>query len=391
MPPCGSGNLSFGTLNRRLISGAAFMPFSKRFTELFGVELPIIQAPMAGSQDAELAIAVAEAGGLGSLPCAMLSSDQVRSSYQNIRQRTVRPVNLNFFCHVTPAVNQDREQRWRELLMAYYAELGVDASANISGPSRMPFDEAMCNVVAELKPAVVSFHFGLPSRQLQARVRSSGARIISSATTVEEARWLQDEGCDAIIAQGLEAGGHRGMFIAKDAASQVGTMSLTPQIVDAVKVPVIAAGGIADARGIVAAFALGASAVQMGTAYLRCPESRVSAAHRRALEEAREDQTVVTNVLTGRPARGIVNRVIRDLGPINPSAPEFPRAASALAPLRAKAEQLGLGDFSPLWSGQSAPMCSDPPAGRLTKMLAAEALALMERLRGNDAAVSLRN
>ena len=219
-------------------------------------------------------------------------------------------------------------------------------------------------------------------------MRAAGSRIISSATTVEEAQWLEAEGCDAVIAQGLEAGGHRGMFLAKDVASQVGTLALTPQIVDAVKIPVIAAGGIGDARGIVAAFALGASAVQIGTAYLRCPESCASAVHRKALEQAREDQTAVTNVITGRPARGIVNRVIRDLGPVNPLAPEFPRAADALAPLRATAEQQGSGDFSPLWSGQSARMCREIPAGQFTRMLASDALALMKKLGGKAAAKS---
>src|SRR5438093_2814729 len=264
------------------------MPFDKRFTDLIGVELPIIQAPMAGSQDTELAIAVSEAGGLGSLPCAMLNADQVRTAYRIIRQRTARPVNLNFFCHRAPAADHDRERRWRELLMPFYVELGIDPSAPVAVPNRRPFDEAMCEIVAELKPAVVSFHFGLPSRHFLDRVRAAGTRIVSSATTVGEARWLESEGCDAVIAQGFEAGGHRGMFLAEDPASQVGTISLTPQIVDAGKIPVVAAGGIADARGIVAAFALGASAVQVGTAYLRCPESRASAVHRQALQGARE-------------------------------------------------------------------------------------------------------
>src|SRR5213594_1879512 len=314
--------------NRSAISlPEVLMAFPKNFTELIGVRLPIIQAPMAGSSDAELVIAVSESGGLGSLPCAMLNAAKVRSAYRHIRQRTTQPVNLNFFCHRVPLVDHERERRWRELLASYYTELGIDPSAPLALPNRKPFDEAMCDV-----------------------------------------------------SQGLEAGGHRGMFLAKDVACQVGTIALTPQIVDAVKVPVIAAGGIADARGIVAAFALGASAVQIGTAYLLCPESRTSAVHRKALDEVREDQTVLTNVITGRPARGIVNRVIRDLGPTNPLVPELPRAADGLAPLRVKAEQQGSGDFSPLWAGQSAAMCRQVPAGELTKRLAAEALALMKRL-----------
>jgi nitronate monooxygenase len=355
------------------------MTFGRRFTELFGIELPIIQAPMAGASDAELAIAVSESGALGSLPCAMLTPEQVRASLARIRQRTQRPVNLNFFCHSAPAPDVPREREWGKRLDRYYAELGI-AGQEAAGPNRMPFDEAMCDAVVELKPSVVSFHFGLPQRALLVRVRASGARIISSATTVAEARWLASEGCDAVVAQGLEAGGHRGMFLATDPASQVGTFALVPQIVDAVQIPVIAAGGIADARGIVAAFALGASAVLLGTAYLRCPEARTSAVLRTALESVRDDSTVITNVITGRPARGIVNRIIRETGPLSSSVPEFPRAADALGPLRARAESVGSGDFSPLWAGQAAPICRDFPAGVLTKTLAQESIRLMKRL-----------
>jgi nitronate monooxygenase len=351
-----------------------------RIHELLGIELPIIQAPMAGSSDAELAIAVAEAGGLGSLPCGMLTPDQVISAVTAIRLRTARPVNLNFFCHRLPAPDPPREERWRALLAPYYAELGIATSAPTEPGNRLPFDDAMCDVVAALRPAVVSFHFGLPASPLLERVRASGARIISSATTVEEARWLAGEGCDAVIAQGFEAGGHRAMFLATDPASQVGTLALVPQMVDAIRTPVIAAGGIADARGVAAAFALGASAVQIGTAYLRCPESRASALHRRALAEAREDRTVLTNVITGRPARGIINRVIREIGPLAPLVPDFPRAAEALAPLRSQAEKNGSADFSTLWAGQAAALGGELPAGALTRMLAGEATRLVQQL-----------
>ncbi len=356
------------------------MTIHQKFTEMFGIKLPILQAPMAGSSDVELAIAVSEAGGLGSLPCAMLTRDQVRASVSQVREQTARPVNLNFFCHRSAAPDPERERSWRERLAGYYAEFGLDSSTAAIVPHRQPFDAAMCEVVADLRPEVVSFNFGLPPKPLLEAVRAAGSRIISSATTVAEAQWLEAEGCDAVIAQGLEAGGHRGMFLATDPLTQVGTFALVPQIVDAVKVPVIAAGGIADARGIVAAFALGASAVQIGTAYLRCPEARTSQVHRKALEIARDDQTVITNVITGRPARGIVNRVIRDIGPINPLAPEFPRAYEPLAPLRVHAEKNGLGDYSPLWAGQAAPMCREIPAGALTKMLFEEAATLMKAL-----------
>src|SRR5450432_2685738 len=286
-------------------------PPSRRVLDLLGVSLPIIQAPMAGSAFSDMAAAVSEAGGLGSLACASLSPEQLRVEWQAIRQRTSRPINLNFFCHPRPAVDAARADRWRRRLDTYYAELGIDVDTRSTAAGREPFDAATCELVCELRPEVVSFHFGLPEPDLLARVRAAGARILSSATTVAEARWLEDRGCDAIIAQGAEAGGHRGMFLTDDVATQVGTIALVPQVVDAVKVPVIAAGGIADARGIVAAFALGAGAVQLGTAYLPCPEARISPAYVRALAEARDDGTAITNVFTGRPARGLVNRLVR--------------------------------------------------------------------------------
>lgn len=345
-----------------------------RLLDLLGVEHPIIQAPMAGSNLHELAAAVSEAGALGSLPCALLGLDQVRAQLAAFRAVTARPINLNFFCHRPPTPLPEREARWRERLAPYYAELGVDPALAVAS-GRAAFDGAACELVEEWRPAVVSFHFGLPDDALVARVRATGAKVLSSATTVDEARWLEDHGCDAIIAQGAEAGGHRGMFLSDDVARQVGTMALVPQVVDAVGVPVIAAGGIGDARGIVAAFALGAAGVQLGTAYLRCPEARVSAAHRRALQGARDDATALTNVFTGRPARGIVNRLMREVGPMSGEAPAFPLAGGAVAPLRAASEAKGEGDFSPLWAGQAAGLGREMPAGELTKKLAAEALA----------------
>jgi nitronate monooxygenase len=351
-----------------------------RFLEIFGVKLPIVQAPMAGSSDAELAVAVSEAGGLGSLPCAMLTPDKVVSEVDAIRRRTSRPLNLNFFCHEPAPADPSRENKWKERLNHYYGEFGIDTSSTTAGPNRTPFDDSMCDAVVGLKPEVVSFHFGLPSNALLDRVRATGTKILSSATTVEESRWLEARGCDAIIAQGFEAGGHRGMFLTSDPATQVGTFALVPQIVDAIRIPVIASGGIADARGIAAALALGASAVQIGTAYLLCPESRASAIHRKALETARDSDTVITNVITGRPARGIVNRMIRDNGPIDSATPVFPRAAEPLAALRSHAEKSGSGDFSPLWAGQAVGMCRAIPAGILTKELARRSIEILKEL-----------
>ena len=341
---------------------------------------------MAGAMDFELAAAVSEAGGLGSLPAAMLTPDQLRDQVAKFRSRTVKPLNVNFFCHAPPTPDPAREARWRERLMPYYREFGLDAAAAPPFAVRAPFDGAFCSVVEETRPEVVSFHFGLPSRELVARVKAAGAVVLSSATTVAEARWLAEHGVDAVIAQGLEAGGHRGMFLIENIAGQVGALALIPQVVDAVDLPVIAAGGIADVRGIVATLALGAAGVQLGTAYLHCPEAKISAPHREALANACADATALTNLISGRPARGIVNRLMHEVGPISDIAPEFPLASGALAPLRAAAEARGLGDFSPLWAGQAAALGRALPAGELTRRLATETLELLRALSGSTAA-----
>jgi nitronate monooxygenase len=343
-----------------------------RFIKLCGVELPIIQAPMAGSALSDMVVAVSQTGGLGSLACALLSVEQARKELENIRARTSRPINANFFCH-QPRDDRAQERNWRQRLDAYYIQLEADSNS-IPQSARAPFEERMCDLVMEFHPEVVSFHFGLPDKNLLRRVRESGAKILSSATSVNEARWLEDQGCDAIIAQGFEAGGHRGMFLTEDVSTQVGTIALVPQVVDAVKVPVIAAGGIADARGILAAFALGAAAVQIGTAYLHCPEAQISPLYSQALKGTRDNETAITNVFTGRPARAIVNRFMREVGPMSDLAPGFPLAAATLAPLRAKSEMAGSADFTPLWSGQAARLSRELPAAELTKQLAAEAL-----------------
>lgn len=335
-----------------------------------GIELPVIQAPMAGVQGSRLAIAVSEAGGLGSLPCAMLGPKALRDELSRIQEETGNPFNVNFFCHTPPEQNPAAELRWREALAPYYAEYEIDVSAIPGGPGRRPFDAEMAELLAEFRPPVVSFHFGLPSPDLLARVRGWGAVVMSSATTVAEARWLEANGADIVIAQGLEAGGHRGMFLSDDLTTQVGTFALLPQIVAAIKLPVIAAGGIVDAAGVAAAFSLGASAVQVGTAYMLCPEATTSALHRDALMSEAAEHTALTNVFSGRPARGIVNRLMRELGPICPLSPGFPLAALAVAPLRAAAELAGSGDFTPLWSGQRARACRSMPAAELTRLLA---------------------
>jgi nitronate monooxygenase len=340
--------------------------------ELLGIELPIIQAPMAGSQGSALAVAVSNAGALGSMPCAMLSLDAVRNELAAIKAQTNKPFNVNFFCHVPPTPNADREAAWRAALAPYYKEYGIDADTIPVGPGRMPFSSEAADVLDEFRPAVVSFHFGLPSAELLARVRTWGSKILSTATTLKEAQWLEAHGVDAIIAQGLEAGGHRGMFLSENLNSQIGTFALLPQMVRAVKLPVIAAGGIADAKGVAAAMALGAAGVQIGTAYLLCPEATTSPVHRAALKSEAARHTALTNLFTGRPARGIANRIMKELGPISTAPPAFPLAAAAIAPLRAQAEGRGSGDFSPLWSGQNASGCKEIPAAELTLQLAAD-------------------
>ena len=359
-----------GTTKRRSPRvGARQRPMTLQ--EFLGIDLPIIQAPMAGVQGSALAVAVSNAGGLGSLPCAMLDLDGIRRELAAIRAQSTKPFNINFFCHAQPQVSVEREGRWRAALAPYYAELSIDAERDCWRPGRLPFDAETADLLSEFRPPVVSFHFGLPSADLVARVRSWGAKILSSATTVDEARWLEAHGADAVIAQGLEAGGHRGLFLTDDLSTQVGTMALVPQIVSAVKVPVIAAGGIADATDVRAAMALGAAGVQVGTAYLLCPEATTSAIHRAALKSEAAHVTAVTNVFTGRPARGIMNRIMRELGPISPAAPAFPLALAAIAPLRAKAESLGSSEFSPLWAGQNTSGCREVPAAVLTRELAA--------------------
>lgn len=344
-------------------------PSSEQLRELLGTCWPLIQAPMAGVQSGALAIAVGRAGALGSLPCAMLSADAMRSELAAIRAAADAPFNVNFFCHTPPQPDALREAAWRAALSPYYAEYGIDAATIPAGPGRNPFTREAADALAEFKPRVVSFHFGLPAPELLARVRAWGAVVLSSATTVDEALWLEAHGADAIIAQGVEAGGHRGMFLSRDLSTQRSTWELLPAIVAAVKVPVIAAGGIANASTVARAMTLGAAGVQVGTAYMLCPEATTSSLHRVALTNTTRE-TALTNLFTGRPARGMVNRLMRELGPINAVAPEFPLATAAIAPLREAAEKAGREDFSPFWSGTDRSGCDQVSAAEITARLA---------------------
>jgi nitronate monooxygenase len=352
----------------------------RRLLDLLGIDIPIVQAPMAGAMDWELAAAVCEAGGLGSLPAGMLTPPQIREQMEKLRSRTTKPVNLNFFCHAPADLNNAREAAWRDRLAPYYREFGIDPTVPVPSSRRAPFNAELCDLVLALEPAVVSFHYGLPDAALVRRIKAMGAKILSSATTTAEARQLAAQGADAVIAQGNEAGGHRGMFLTDDLNSQVGSMALVPQIADAVDIPVVAAGAIGDARGIAAAFALGAAGVQIGTGYLFCAEAKIAPPYRAALAAANQHTTAMTNVFSGRPARAIVNRLMREVGPLSELAPQFPLAAGAVVPLRAKAESAGSGDFSPMLSGQAASLGRAMPAGELTRRLADDALARMRQL-----------
>lgn len=333
----------------------------RRLIDLLGIAAPVLQAPMAGATTPAMAIGAARGGGLGSLACAQYTPDQARAAIAQFRAAVDAPVNLNFFAHTPPAADPARMLAWRARLAPYYVEAGLDPAPPPPAGGRAPFDEAFCALVEDLRPQVVSFHFGLPQAALLDRVRATGAKILSSATTVAEAVWLEANGVDAVIAMGAEAGGHRATFLPGyreaidnrlDTASQPGLFSLLPQVVAAVAVPVIAAGGIAEARGVAAARALGAAGVQVGTAYLFTPEAQIPPAHRAALDEARDDNTMMTDVFTGRPARGVANRLMREVGPIGGNVvPPFPLAGGALLPLRQDGAN---GDFTNLWAGQSA-------------------------------------
>ncbi len=348
--------------------------------DLLGVEHPIVQAPMAGSNGVAMAVAAAEAGALGSLPCGMLTPDEIRDQVEAFRQRSDRPLHLNFFTHRAPADDPEEQKAWRRSLAGYYAEYGIDPESGSTAPSRSPFDEARCRLVEDFRPEVVSFHFGLPEAGLLARVKAAGCKVLSSATSVAEARWLEAHGVDAVIAQGNEAGGHRGIFLDGSLATQPGTFALVPQVADAIALPVIAAGGIGDGRGIAAAFALGAAGVSIGTGFLLAPEALSSKLHQAAVATAGDQSTAVTNLLSGRPARGVMNRLMRELGPLSDAAPAFPTAGGALAPLKAAAEARGEDSFSILWAGQSVALARRESTAEIIERLVRDASARLSGL-----------
>ena len=349
------------------------MTSNNHWMEALGLRWPVVQAPMAGSQGAGLAVAVSQAGGLGSLPAATLSREALDAALQTL-QASGLPYNVNAFAHGEPAYDAAREAAWLAALQPLAQQWGVALPTGPAQAARQPFSQAVLDVLARYKPPVVSFHFGLPKPEWVQAIKAWGGQVWSSATTVDEGLWLQAHGCDVVVAQGLEAGGHRGHFLRADLQDQMGLMSLLPQLVAALQVPVLAAGGVVNAAGVQAAKRLGAAGVQVGTAYLYCPEATVHPLHKVALQSARAGHTQLTNLFTGRPARGIVNGLMQALDgqgteALLGMAPAFPLATHALVPLRVAAEAQGRDDFTPLWAGQSATLCQPQSAAELTLQL----------------------
>ncbi|WP_372799393.1 NAD(P)H-dependent flavin oxidoreductase [Litorivivens sp.] len=339
--------------------------------QALGLSAPVIQAPMAGVQGVDLAAAVSNSGGLGSLPCAMLSGEALEHALIKLRSLTSKPVNLNFFCHKEKTESAARYAQWLNLLSPFFNEYGIDPATLPGGAQRQPFSQVIADLVEPHQPQVVSFHFGLPAAGLLDRVKRWGAMVLSSATTLDEALWLEQQGADAVIAQGLEAGGHRGHFLRADLKGQLKTAELVERCVKHLSIPVIAAGGIARPDDLVVMKQAGAAGVQLGSAYLLAAEATTGQLHRQVLQSERRAVTAITNLYTGRPARGIVTRLMESLGPMNNSAPAFPLAANAISALRAQAEQRADSSFTPLWCGENACPASDSAQAITQRFMAA--------------------
>lgn len=345
-------------------------------TDLLSIEHPIIQAPMAAASTPALAAAVSNAGGLGSLGCALQTADAFSKDVRATQKATNHPIHVNFFVHEEPRSEPAREANAKALLQPYYDEMELGPVPDAKA-THFPFNRAMLDTVLEVRPQIISFHFGLPDADIISAIKQAGMTLLSSATSVREAIDLEQRGVDAIIAQGWEAGGHRGTYLSSFEGARVGTMSLIPQVVDAVSLPVIAAGGIADGRGIAAAFALGASGVQMGTAFLTCEEAGIPQVHKDILMDANDDDTRISKAFSGRPARSIVNRYIEDMAPHEDNLPDFPLVNTMTGPLRKASAQAGMGDFMSLWSGQSVGLNRRMPASELFEKLVEEARAAL--------------
>ncbi len=345
---------------------------SPSLVQSLGLTVPLVQAPMAGTSTPALAAAVSNAGALGSLGIAALNADQARAVILDTRARTDRPFNVNVFCH-QPALRDDaREAAWLRHLAPLFTGLGGEVPSTLrEGYTSYPNDEATQRMLLETRPAVVSFHFGLPAHEWIAALRDAGIVTIATATNLQEAQAIEAAGVDAIVAQGIEAGGHRGVFDVDAPDEQLSTLVLTRLLVTHTSLPIIAAGGIMDGRGVRAALAAGAVAAQLGTAFVTCPESAASEAYRANLVSDRATRTLVTRAISGRPARGLVNRFIEWCEmPGSPVSPSYPLPFDAAKQLFALAAASEAGrEFAAHWAGQGAPLVRPMPAADLVRLL----------------------
>ena len=348
------------------------MNLSNKLTELLDVDYPIVQAPMGGESTPEMAIAVSNAGGLGGLGCSSMSLRDIEESVKKIRAGTNRSFNLNFFTHPVPQQNPDTNAKTRARLEPFYNELGITDIPTRGKDPYGTFTEEKLNLMLDLRPKVVSFHFGLPADGMVQTLQEAGIIIMCSATTVEEAVWLDEAGVDVIIAQGWEAGGHRGTFCVSHEDFGVGTLALVPQMVDAVNKPVIASGGIADGRGIAATFILGAMGVQLGTAFLSCPEANISDSWREALSNASDADTRLTPAFSGRPARAKNNRYIETMSQVRSDLPDFPTMYDFSGPLEQACLDGNANGLEFFLYGQAASLNRLLPAADLVELLVEE-------------------
>ncbi len=349
------------------------------FTKALNIKYPIIQAPMASAASIELASEVSNAGGLGSLGLSYHKIENILPDYKKILSKTNHSINLNFMTHKEPSKNDIKAKKYMNEVKKYYEEYKVAEIPNLINTTET-FNKEHLELLLEMNPKIVSFHFGLPQQDYIQSIKNQNIYIISSATTVKEAKILEDSGADAIIAQGYEAGGHRGTFASSYKEGEIGLFSLLPQVVEATSVPVIAAGGIANGKGIAAALMLGAQGVQIGTAFLSCPEASVHPLWKDAISNASTRDTRITSAFTGRPARGIVNRLVIDMENKNDIIPDFPTVGSVIKPLANIAATNGKDDFLSLWAGQSAPMNRNISASELIELLAEETSLIFNNL-----------
>lgn len=351
----------------------------KRLLELLDIQHPIIQAPMAGASTPQMASSAANAGCVGSLGCAMMDAQTYTNTYNTTRALTNGALNMNFFCHVEPEIDPEKIANATARLKTYYSELGIDEMPQPK-PTHFPFGGEIADAVISSAPKVVSFHFGLPDEAYVKALKQKGVVILCSATTAAEAKDLEAKGVDVVIAQGWEAGGHHGFYL-RDKTAGIGTLALVPQIVDAVNLPVVAAGGIADGRGIAAALALGAAGVQIGTAFLTCSESSVPEIHKASLMQSDGSNTALTNLFSGRPARGIQNRYMNELYELENNMPDFPLMNTLTGPLRKHGASTGSPDFVAQWSGQAAALNRQTTVTELIKTLVEETQDVISRLK----------